>query len=366
MPPPKKRRTPVRPTVDDAPPSPPGLLAATFLRLPTHRDSSTARACAPPRRRRAAARAVRLPDGFALATPPFAEQNVPPLPAVVAALADVAPPDADVATPGLALGSVLWDSVLYSATLRAEECGADPARRLPLCAPEHDDLLLMRMALSNAAAFQGAARACVLALESWVTRCGELATVDAGNVRKDKSKYVIEGVSGGGLLAEHFGWDLQTESVGKVWSRYANDAKDDRTFRERRDSGRGYSLVWQAVRQLPAHDAPPRADLEGPSGYVLLLNLGERALTIETAQGERVSIERGQLLLVPGATAYRAADAADAASGAPLLLLRALLVSVEYELFEHDGVTAASRAASSAHNRALPPFPTYRRPRRSR
>ena len=330
MPPSKKRRTPVRPTVDDAPPSPPRLLAATFLRLPTHRDSSTARACAPPRRRRAAARAVRLPDGFALATPPFAEQNVPPLPAVVAALADVVPPDADVATPGLVLGSVLWDSVLYSATLRAEECGADPARRLPLCAPEHDDLLLMRMALSNAASFPGAARACVHALESWVTRCGELATVDTGDVQRGTSSYVIDGVSGGGLLAEHFGWDLRAASVGEVWSRYANRVKDDRTFRERRDSGRGYSLVWQAVRRLPAHDAPPRADLEGPSGYVLLLNLGERAVTIETAQRERVPIERGQLLLIPGDTA------------------------------------SASRAASSAHNRALPPFPTYRRSRRSR
>ena len=293
---------------------------------------------------------------------PFGEPSadLPSRADVRAALLAAAPGGAQSpCSPGLEPGASLWDAVLHSAAVHVAAEGADADRRLPLCSCESDGHMRLRLARTNSHAFAGAAREVVQRLEAWVTRSGQLtmATTKKGDDDAEPPRHVIDGVEGGGLLATVYGWDLHTEDVGRDWIPHSRSASAARTYRERRDVGRGYSILWQLVSRLPSERAAPRADLEGASGLVMLLNAGDERVALADDDDAVVTLDAGQMVLAQGDAAYRAADASSASPATPLL--RGLLLPVEYELLEHDGVTDAARAASRAHNLALPPFPTH-------
>ena len=266
-------------------------------------------------------------------------------------------------TPGLFPGSDLERRVLIA----AEQLGVAAAGRLPLCLTELDAMIeegsetpVKRVATSNLRSFaEGVPRDAISALERWVTRPGHLRIkvekekrVENGD-EEDAHYGIITGVAGGGLLASACGWDVTSGYVGWKYAEALHDARassrditcDALTWRARRDTGSGFSLLWSLLTSLDAY----RADLVGRSGYVLLLNLGDDETVIEFLGQGRHALAPDQLLLLPGDAAYRAA-------GGGVRLLRGLLVPVSYELFAHAGTTDVGAAASADRNRELPPL----------
>ena len=243
----------------------------------------------------------------------------------------------------------LYDSALLAVGgLRTE-------RKLPLCVAEDEidtpSYIVLRRAASNWSAFGPKTACAVMELQDFLVTSGNLTTSNAG---KRVRRIVVDGVYGEGLLARAFGWSLDCErAINRPFATACFRANMRKTYAIRNDEGRGYSFLWSLE---PVPSAEFAADLVGSSAYVVLVNVTERRLEVVFRES-RVSLGPAQLIMFPGHLAY----GVEGGGVGTACVLRALLVPVHYELFEHGAVTDAGRTRSDENNVRLSDFPDDRR-----